>query len=204
VAEVVCLAKRHGTHHAYRAHRCRCPETLAFMAQVQREGRARRAAGVSGNIDPTATHRMIKALFAAGWTGTEMSARLGYRRPWTAAEFLASKQVNRKTEEKIRGLYDALQATPGPSKLNQQRSKLKGWATPFAWDDDTIGDPQAEPVGRLEPSKGHKDKRTLRRTRELLYEYDMIRGSGMTHEWALREMNIREDTYEAAVRRAAS
>lgn len=191
---VVCLSKRHGNHHAYRAYRCRCPETYAFMAKVQRESRARREAGISGVVDATATHRRIKALVAAGWTCEQLGKHLGYNTRQAVKDLLDGPRVYRSTHDRVEALYVTLQNLPGPSQLNRMRSVHKGWAVPYAWDEDTITDPAAE------PDHGTRTRGWLP-AKELMYEYGVIRDSGMTHAYALKELGVSDDAWKAAKKR---
>lgn len=191
---LVCLSKRHGNHHAYRAYRCRCPETFAFMAKVQREGRERRQAGTAGVVDATPTLRRLQALVAAGWTCQELAGHLGYSTRQAVKDIMESPRVYRATHDKVEALYSALQALPGPSQLNRQRSRRKGWAVPFAWDDETIADPEAQPDHGA-PRRGWLP------AKELLYEYQQIRDSGMTHAYALKELGVKHDAWEAAMKK---
>lgn len=195
MGDLVCLSKKHGTHHAHRRYGCRCRATLEYMAAYQNQRRAeRRATGASRVVDATATHRRIRALFAAGWTGEELSRRLGYDRPWAVRDFLSSGKVLRSTAEKIEALFGELEAKPGPSRLNQMRSTHKGWAPPLAWDEDTIADPTAAPEGLTRSTRKNFSAETV-------WEYTLTRESGLTHAQTLRELGISEDAWQQAARR---
>lgn len=108
-------------------------------------------------IDATGTTRRLRALYALGWTSTDIAPRLG----WSPARVghLASgrqDQVHRDTAAKIAAVYDDLSMTvpQDPDVLpartirvhdrQRRQSAAKGWAPPLAWDD--IDDPDERPT----------------------------------------------------------
>lgn len=189
-----CPSRIHGTGHAYRRLNCRCPETMAALAAEQAAYRERKKAGIQGFIDATETHRMLRALMAAGHTCTDLSERLGYSGREGTRQLFRSRRVHRDTYSRIKSLYDAMQNVPGASVRGKRRAASKGWAVPFAWDPETITDPEAQPDHGA-PRRGWLP------AKELLYEYQAIRDSGMTHAYALRELGVKHDAWEAAMKK---
>jgi hypothetical protein len=63
----------------------------------------------------------------------------------------AGKWVYRKTHEAVAAAYDALSMKLPPdtgiSRQVRAHAERRGWAPPLAWDDDTIDDPDAVPLG---------------------------------------------------------
>jgi uncharacterized protein YerC len=103
--------------------------------------------------DATGTVRRIRALVAVGWTFWAISARAGHAKTW-AYNITRSTVVTATTRDLIARLYDEMWNTLPPrdtavEKQSYTRSRgiavKNGWASPLAWDDDTIDDPDAEP-----------------------------------------------------------
>ncbi len=97
-----CGATRHGTEHAYRLHRCRCPDIVARMRRLwrnappkpyRRNGRRRGWSNVA-DVDPLAVKLVVEdghqlrlsagerraavvELTRRGWQSKEIALRLG-------------------------------------------------------------------------------------------------------------------------------
>ena len=104
-------------------------------------------------VDMTGTTRRLRALVAIGYTQTDLCARLGITSANGTQLFTASRKgrVRATTACQVASLYDELSMTPGPSQDARNRAHRKGWAPPLAWDDDTIGSPEAQ------PNPGHQE-----------------------------------------------
>jgi hypothetical protein len=108
-------------------------------------------------VDATGTRRRLQALVAGGWSGAELMRRIGI----IGTDFpkiLGRDQILARTERTIRALYDQLWDVPPPASTRWERATVtralafaaaRDWAPPMAWDDDTIGDPAAQPAGLL-------------------------------------------------------
>lgn len=189
-----CKSPIHGTGHAYRRKGCRCPDTMAAIAAAQQEYRDRKRRNSAPVLmDSTEAHRMLRALFAAGFTGGELSERLGYAGREGAVQLLRSKRVHPTTHARIQALYGALEAHRGHSLRTAGRARRKGWAVPFAWDPHTIDDPLCAPA--QEAAEGRRSRA------EILYEYTTIRDRGMSHAFALAELGVSHDAYTLMLRR---
>lgn len=116
-------------------------------------------------IDGTGTRRRLQALMVLGWSTTVLAAEM--RRHWrTVARGRSAVRVEARTAVDVRDLYDRLwdQAPPASTPVDRQKASRarrfaasQGWVPPLAWDDDTIDDPAAEPVGAgYEPPKRGK------------------------------------------------
>jgi transcriptional regulator with XRE-family HTH domain len=107
-------------------------------------------------IDGTGTRRRIQALIAVGWSCPKLEARLGLSKNWTD-QLLKGGNVTPANAEKVRALYDELwdKRPPEPQGRYEKTALARtlrwaqesGFALPLAWDDETIDDPAAEPVG---------------------------------------------------------
>lgn len=111
-------------------------------------------------IDNTGTTRRLRALYALGWTSTDLAPRLGCS-PARVGHLVAgiSPQVHRHTAARVASIYDDLCMTvpQDPEVLapkmirvhdrQRRQSAAKGWAPPLAWDDiDTDPAPHEHPV----------------------------------------------------------
>ncbi len=190
-----CPSHLHGTGHAYRHLKCRCPDTMKVIAEAQKEWRDRKKVNSPPILmDSTETHRMLRALFASGWTGAQLSERLGYSGREGAVQLLRSRRVHPDTYARILCCFQELSNLPGASQRTKDRARRSGWAVPYAWDPDTIGDPAAQPA--------NVDFRGRRTTQETLFEYAYYKASGMRHADILAEMGISQATYDKAVSRS--
>jgi hypothetical protein len=91
-------------------------------------------------VDPTATHRRIQALLAAGWPLIYIDRRLGYKRE-RMRKILTEKVILGSTEQLIAATYDELGALKPerhgvPKKYARQarrRAAAERWPTPAYW-----------------------------------------------------------------------
>ena len=102
-------------------------------------------------IDATGSRRRVRALIAVGWTVREIAHALGIEyNTLRVHRDSFSQRIDAGRAKQIRELYTRWwNVTPTGPGAERARStaKRKGWAPPMAWDDDTIDDPQAKPVG---------------------------------------------------------
>lgn len=101
-----------------------------------------------GTVVPSVgTVRRLQALIAYGYPQCELTAHLGLRQDKTLSVLLnhSDKAVLARTARRVAEVFERLQMTPGTSTRSRRRAERNGWALPFAWDEDTIDDPAAEP-----------------------------------------------------------
>lgn len=132
------------------------PATISEVRQGVR-GRIKRetAAAIVGvrpqagrTVPKTGTVRRARALVAIGWTYYEIEARAGLARGYLRlitnrdqARCLASVAVA------VADVYDDMSMQPGPSNRQRVFARNRGWAPPLCWDESTIDDPAATPIG---------------------------------------------------------
>lgn len=98
--------------------------------------------------DSTGTMRRVQALAALGHTFASIAAEAGLRRGNTLSDIVRGQQsVRRTTAEQVAAAYERMSMTHGPSFRTRAYARAQGWAVPLAWDDETIDDPTATPVG---------------------------------------------------------
>lgn len=99
-------------------------------------------------VDATGTRRRVQALAALGHPFASIAAEAGLRRSNTLSVIARGQQtVRRSTAERLAAAYERMSMTHGPSFRTRSYAHAQDWAVPLAWDDDTIDDPHATPVG---------------------------------------------------------
>lgn len=102
-------------------------------------------------VDSIGSRRRLMALAALGYSWNDLGDRLGQSGNNLGYTVRHRKHVMRETHDKISALYEELSMIPAPVvhgvKVVQLRARRKGWVGPLAWDDDTIDDLYALPVG---------------------------------------------------------
>lgn len=98
-------------------------------------------------IPATGTARRLQALNALGYSGYEIARLLGYASQNNFSEVTRGRRtkVTARIARLVDGLYRELQMTPGPSDRARAAARRRGFVSPFAWDDETIDDPDAQP-----------------------------------------------------------
>jgi len=144
---------RHGTRDAYLRDECRCPACRAANAEHQRAFRRGRAVDAWHGTSPWApavgTRRRLQALTAAGWSASELAARLGVTK--SAVAQLRSVQRQRvlaRTALDVATLYDDCwwRTPPGRYQARAERyAETRGWVAPWRWDGVVLDDPAAVP-----------------------------------------------------------
>lgn len=104
-------------------------------------------------VSATATHRRLQALLWKGWPLSVLEQRLGVHVGWIGRSMRRRKTVTAVMEARVAALYDELwKADPeqggvhaGVCRSTREAALRNGFHGPGAWDDDTIGDPDAVP-----------------------------------------------------------
>jgi len=97
-------------------------------------------------VPAVGTRRRLEALSRIGWSGREVSERIGYAGP-SLWQMTARGHVSARVYVRVAKLYDELCNTPGPSRLAQIKATKRGWAPPAAWDELDMDNPNVEPQG---------------------------------------------------------
>lgn len=123
----------------------------AERRKVVRQSRKRRILLGELTVDPTGTQRRLQALFALGWGGEDIGARLGLNRTRVNSLMRGTRiqrGVYRSTAVRVARVYDELSMIrpegPKHDRLRRWAARL-GYVPPLAWDDDEIDDPRARP-----------------------------------------------------------
>lgn len=143
---MTCQAKVHGTATAYNAHRCRCDDARLAHARDEKRRRWEKMQGRPRRVDSTGTVRRLRALMRLGHRAIEIGELLGVSDE-AVLQITRRPTVYRSTAERVRAVYDQLSMTLGGSDETRRRAERQGWPPPLSWDDDTIDDPAARPVG---------------------------------------------------------
>jgi hypothetical protein len=102
----------------------------------------------------------LRALAAIGYSQADLAAEMGWKGIQVIARSLRAGQVTATTARRIGAAYERLSMTPGPSPLAARRARHAGWAPPLAWDEGTIDNPAAKPVGIRKQSGDGVRRRT--------------------------------------------
>lgn len=120
-------------------------------------------------VSEVGTLRRLQALCAIGWTQREIGAHMGVTRSRVSNIIRNTRQnVTRETAQRVAEVYDELSMTV---RVGREAARIrryaasKGWVPPLAWDDETIDDPDARPVGLIPryESAGYDESRVQRR-----------------------------------------
>ena len=131
--------------------------------------------------------RRLRALNALGYSQQDLADRLGAHYSWICKLMSNGRaQVNPDTVTRIADLYNQLSMTPGSSERARRAARIKGWAPPLAWDDDTIDDPHAQPDGQI--------RRTDRKTVPFTEEYLELRSLGYNDLQIVRKWSIKPES----------
>jgi lambda repressor-like predicted transcriptional regulator len=141
-------------------------QRLSWQATVHRTTEARLLAMPAGEapkpsrfVAATGTHRRVQAMCTLGWSPRAQAQMAGLG-PTASNRMLMVEQVQPRTAEQIRRLYDKLSMEPAPPSRAATRARgraLSGlFFPPLAWDDEVIDDadalpcllPPVEPVDR--------------------------------------------------------
>jgi len=90
--------------------------------------------------------RRLDALACLGWGQRDLAAE-GLK-PFRDRRATGARMKTWRYRE-VCAVYDRLWNVPGPSGHSRALAARHGWAPPLAWDDDTIDDPAARPVGTV-------------------------------------------------------
>lgn len=106
-------------------------------------------------LDGVGTSRRLRALVAMGWPQARLAAELGITQTTMSMLIGERRRVHAVTAAAARELYDRLWQTEPPrssaSTYARRRAAALGWATPLAWDEDAIDNPDAMPdLGTLD------------------------------------------------------
>lgn len=96
------------------------------------------------SVLPIGAVRRCQALQAMGWTSAMIGERAGLEQTNVTA-LQRRTRLDYATWDRIRGVYDALSVTPGPSDAARAYARRRGWLNPFEWEGFDIDDPRVTP-----------------------------------------------------------
>jgi hypothetical protein len=102
-------------------------------------------------VDATGTRRRIQALIAFGWPLPLITDLLYVS--WSLRNLAELDLVPRNLQLRTRQIYNRLSmiqpaghCPPDQTARARSYARRRGWDPPFAWDDETIDDPAAQPA----------------------------------------------------------
>lgn len=115
-----------------------------------------------GLVGAAVPRRMLQALARIGWSCDELTRRVRAHGKTIGTNTLHSiragntQRVRAWVANEITALYHELEMTPGQSDQTIRIAIARRWASPLAWDDDTIDDPKARPAGVRGSGRPHR------------------------------------------------
>jgi hypothetical protein len=180
-----------GTANKYKRG-CRCTDCRAAQMRHMKMWKM----GQTGRlIDPTGTHRRIRALNWLGWTWQEIAAACGKSSKEWVGELLKSQRVHSDTAATVERAYAAMSMTApeGPQRARVRRAAEKrGCVPPMGWLD--LDDPDEQPDTGWRPVRN-------RPAAELLAEWAHLRGLGVSAHHAARQLGVTVEAVEKAIER---
>lgn len=141
--------RQHGTRSMYTAG-CRMDCCRSASTKAQKKRRLREVQEGALLMPAVGVVRRLHALRAIGWRLQDIADSLDVSTGALSSLLYKNRDqthVTRSLYTRVLATYDRMSATPGPSPMTRDRALKAGFAPPLAWDDDTIDDPNAEPVG---------------------------------------------------------
>lgn len=120
-----------------------------------------------GFLPALGTMRRLRALIAIGYQKKELADALGMSLANLSRILTGERSyVSPETEVKVKELFDVWQMHPKNNRRSILKAERRGWAPPFAWDEESIDDPKSRPcmplgfttAGRMNQYKKHKAK----------------------------------------------
>lgn len=150
---------------------CRCGTVAGYLAGCRcpgcRSARARRAkqdrCAPTTMVPAIGTARRLRALAAFGYDWQTLAGELAVSRDQVRQWASNTTVVTQATYARVAAAYDRLSMVPPPTDTVAQRcnvtrarnrAQAERWAVPLAWDEGTIDDPTAKPVGRSARAQG--------------------------------------------------
>lgn len=139
-----------GTVAALRRHQRRgetpCQPCRDAHSSLTRRVRRERREAAPVFVPSVGAVRRAQALAVDGYTANTIAAESfvhpSYLRHLWQGEYAT---VFAGTHRAVAATYEKLAGTGGPSVITARRAQRAGWAPWYAWDDDTIDDPDARP-----------------------------------------------------------
>ena len=98
------------------------------------------------HLSSVGSRRRVQALAVGGWSRQHLAARMGVTLQALSSMIRRDRLVARNVRT-IRTMYDELSMRSGPTARTRREAAAAGWLSPLAWDDTTIDDPAAAPMG---------------------------------------------------------
>jgi hypothetical protein len=155
-------------------------------------------------IDSTGTRRRVEALLAIGWSLLQIKAHSSVNEQ-TLQDVLAGRPILELTRTRILASYEVLWDKEPPAldrfqktavTKTKRRAAERGYVPPLAWDDETIDDPAAQPMGVRQREKRIHDRDAV------IEDMDFLRRQGASPTEAARRIGLSLSGLEQAAMRA--
>jgi len=151
-------------------------------------------------VDATGSLRRLRALGAMGFPDAVLAREVDMH-PANFDDLFGQATVTVGVARRIAGLYDrawnasplAFGATPQGMARTLRRAAAEGWASPLAWDDDSIDDPEAV------PDLGARASRTAALVEDVSW---LMETCGYTRQQAAERIGVTKAAVDQAFARA--
>ncbi|MFI5857469.1 hypothetical protein [Streptomyces parvulus] len=129
--------------------------------------------------------RRLRGLCALGWTLNAI-ARAGSTTVKSLTDFNQTGSATPSVKAAVLAAWGQLSHRPGPSELARQRALAKRWDPPLAWEEETIDQPAAEPLGTRTAGRCGEWTPDL-----LRLELEFLRDEGLNWTESLARLGLR-------------
>jgi AraC-like DNA-binding protein len=126
--------QRHTTHWSIAARIRQLTQERLILAQP-----------ATAPVPATGTRRRVQGLAARGWPMHMLAGQL-HLSPQGLSDLLVVDAVQARTHTRVTGAHDLLADRDGPDELGAARARGRGWLHPWMWDEQTIEDPDHDPL----------------------------------------------------------
>lgn len=136
--------------------------------------------------------RRVEALAADGWPLSWQAQRLGILSRRHLLKLVTGATITGRRQRQLCALYAELENVPGPSQRSRTWAAKAGRPGPWAWDPDTIDDPDATPA----------DYARTKTVEATLDDVDWLNAGGLSDGDAAARLGVSLRTVERARRSA--
>lgn len=157
------------------------------------------------DVPSLGVRRRVQALVALGWSMAGLAGRIGVAKAHLNLLVAGRPTVTRALSERILAVYEELwnQAPPETTRgerIAAARSRglatRRGWAPPWAWDEDEWDDPEAAPRNGWE-------RRSFWRASDLVAEAAELEGRHYSRTEIAERLGVQRKTLDKAYARVA-
>lgn len=144
------------------------------------------------SVLPVGAVRRCQALQAFGWTSAQIGERVGLEQTNVTA-LQRRTRIEYAMWARIRGVYEELSSTPGPSERARLSAARKGWLNPFEWEGYDIDDPRVTPPRSARTTADRSGARADRREQVADLTAQGLSAGAIADQLGVSERQIQRD-----------